>query len=109
MKVVFLKYAKQELDDATQFYELEFSGLGRRFREEVKNAVSRIVEYPEAWPLERGDFRKCMLHKFPYVLLYSLEKTHLIITFNKRDFKGCEAFGIKLATPKEFLHLIGED
>jgi len=67
MKVVFLKYARQELDDATQFYALEFSGLGRRFREEVKNAVSRIIEYPEAWPLERGDFRKCKLHKFPYV------------------------------------------
>jgi hypothetical protein len=38
MKVIFLKYARQELDDATQFYELEFSGLGQRFREEVKNA-----------------------------------------------------------------------
>ncbi len=32
-----------------------------------------------------------------------------IVTFNKRDFRGCETFGIKLATPKEFLHLIGED
>ena len=78
MKVIFLKYAKQELDDAIQFYELEFSGLGQRFREEVKNTVSRIVEYPEAWPLERGDIRKCMLHKFPYVFLYSIEKMHVV-------------------------------
>ena len=79
MNVVFLKYARQELDDATQFYEMEFSGLGQRFREEVKRAVSRIVEYPEAWPLERGDIRKCKLYKFSYALLYSLEKMHVII------------------------------
>ena len=31
-----------------------------------------------------------------------------IVTFNKRDFKGCETFGINLATPQEFLHMIGE-
>jgi putative PIN family toxin of toxin-antitoxin system len=35
-------------------------------------------------------------------------ESHWIITFNKRDFRGCETFGINLATPKEFLHLIGE-
>jgi len=49
MKVIFLKYARQELDDATQFYEMEFSGLGRRFREEVKNVryqeLSNILKH----------------------------------------------------------------
>ncbi|NTW70238.1 MAG: type II toxin-antitoxin system RelE/ParE family toxin [Chlorobiaceae bacterium] len=79
MKVVFLKYARQELDDAIQFYEMEFSGLGQSFSEEVKKAVSRIVAYPEAWPLEREDIRKCMLHKFPYTLLYSVEQTDIVI------------------------------
>ena len=35
-------------------------------------------------------------------------ESNWIVTFNKRDFKGCEIFGIKLATPQEFLHLIEE-
>ena len=30
-------------------------------------------------------------------------KSKYIITFNKRDFKGIEKFGIKVATPKEFM------
>ena len=30
-----------------------------------------------------------------------------IITFNKRDFKGVDKFGIKVLTPKEFLIEIG--
>ena len=30
-------------------------------------------------------------------------KSKYIITFNKRDFKGIGKFGIKVATPKEFM------
>jgi len=39
MKVIFSKLAKQELDDATRYYEIEFLGLGKRFREEVRKAA----------------------------------------------------------------------
>jgi len=28
MKVIFSKYARQELDDATHHYEIEYQGLG---------------------------------------------------------------------------------
>jgi plasmid stabilization system protein ParE len=79
MKVIFSKYAKLELDDATHYYELEYPGLGRRFREEIRKTARRISEYPEAWTVERGDVRKCILHTFPYKLLYSIEEDHIFI------------------------------
>ena len=79
MKVIFSKFANQELYDATRFYEIESEGLGKRFREEVKKAAKRITAYPEAWSVERGDIRKCLLHNFPYKLLYSIEKDHIFI------------------------------
>ena len=31
-----------------------------------------------------------------------------IVTFNRKDFAGAEKFGLKVATPKEFLQEIGE-
>ncbi len=31
-----------------------------------------------------------------------------IVTFNRRDFKGVEKFGVQVQTPKEFLNYIGE-
>ncbi len=31
-----------------------------------------------------------------------------IVTYNKRDFRGADQFGIKSCTPKEFLQQIGE-
>ncbi len=79
MKVIFSKYAKLELEDATNFYELEFEGLGRKLKKDVKKAAIRISKYPKAWSVERGDVRKCLLHKFPYKLLYSIEQDHIFI------------------------------
>ncbi len=79
MRVIFTKYAKQELEDAARYYELEYAGLGKGFKEEVRRAALRIAEYPQAWSLERGDVRKCLLHKFPYKLLYSTEEDHILV------------------------------
>ena len=74
MRVIFTRIARQELEDATRYYELEYSGLGIRFKEEVRKAALRIAAHPQAWSRERGDVRKCLLHKFPYKLMYSVEK-----------------------------------
>ena len=79
MRVIFSYYAKLELDDATCYYDLEYQGLGQRFKKEVRGAARRISEYPEAWSIERGEVRKCLLHKFPYKLLYSIEEDHVFI------------------------------
>lgn len=79
MRVIFSKYAKQELEDAVHYYELEYLGLGSRFKKEVKKAAVRIAAYPQVWSIERGDVRKCLLHKFPYKLLYAIETNHIFI------------------------------
>ena len=79
VEVRFSRFAKNELDDAVHFYEMEFKGLGRRFRAEVKKAALRISEYPQAWSIEKGDIRKCLLLKFPYKLLYSVEEDHVFV------------------------------
>jgi hypothetical protein len=87
MKINFSKYAKMELDDASNFHELEFAGLGLQFKEEVKKALIRISEYPNAWSVECGDVRKYLLHKFPIncciqlkKITYSLLLSHISIT-----------------------------
>jgi len=79
MRVVFSKFAKLELEDAVRFYEAQYSGLGKRFKDEVRKAALRISEYPTAWSSENSEIRKCLLHKFPYELLYSIEIDHIFI------------------------------
>ncbi len=79
MRVVFSELAKQEFDDAVSFYETKHYGLGKQFKEEVKKAINRIVKYPKAWSVEQADVRKCLLHRFPYKLLYSIETGHIFV------------------------------
>ncbi|NQZ05676.1 MAG: type II toxin-antitoxin system RelE/ParE family toxin [Algicola sp.] len=79
MKVLFARFAQLELKDAIDYYEDKESGLGSRFKQEVKKAALRVAQYPKALPIERDDIRKCRLYKFPYKLLYSIEPDHILI------------------------------
>ncbi len=79
MKIEFLEVAHMELEDAIWFYELEQTGLGRRFKKEVRHAMTRITQYPQAFPIERGDIRKCFVHTFPYTIFYALQGQHIVI------------------------------
>ena len=53
MDVIFDRLAKLELHDAAEYYELEVPGLGLRFTEEIKLGILRILEYPNAWAIEK--------------------------------------------------------
>ena len=79
MKIVFTELAKLELEDAAEYYELKQSHLGQEFKNEIKLTVLRIRQYPQAWGIAKGDVRKCLLHRFPYKILYSIEEDHLLI------------------------------
>ena len=47
--------------------------------------------------------------KDDHVLELAIEsQSKYIITYNKKDFKGVDKFGIEVLTPKEYLELIGE-
>ena len=52
MKVVFSRFATFELENAKDFYDLEFEGGGMRFIDEVEKAAKRISEFPNVWPVE---------------------------------------------------------
>lgn len=79
MKVIFSALAAKELRDARGYYELEFTGLGARFSADVQAAIARIVRYPAAWNVERGEIRRCLLQRFPYKVLYSVEPDHIFV------------------------------
>ena len=79
MKLIFSTPALRELNEAINYYELEVEGLGSRFKAEVDLAQKRISAYPFAWPFEKADVRKCLLHKFPYKILYIVHREEIIV------------------------------
>lgn len=79
MEVIFSEFAKLELEDADLYYEFQQAGLGTRFKLSVKESIKRILQFPFSWPFEKDEIRKCILSRFPYKILYSIEEDHIFI------------------------------
>lgn len=79
MKIIIAKIAQQEFNDAKEFYEIKQAGLGVRFEKEIRNAILRIRQFPSAWPIERCEVRRYLIHKFPYKILYSIQQDNIVI------------------------------
>lgn len=79
MNIRFLDSARQELDEAVSYYELERPGLGYDFLREDTHALNSIGAFPEAWhPLSKRS-RRCRMRRFPYGLIYHIRKDELLI------------------------------
>ncbi|MBI3354391.1 MAG: type II toxin-antitoxin system RelE/ParE family toxin [Nitrospirae bacterium] len=79
MKIEILEIARLEFEEAKEFYEIEQSGLGARFEDEIRNSLLRIQQYPQAWQSERREIRRYILHKFPYKILYSIQDDKIVV------------------------------
>ncbi|MBM4024158.1 MAG: type II toxin-antitoxin system RelE/ParE family toxin [Planctomycetes bacterium] len=68
--VVILHEAEVELWEAVTFYENRCAGLGLDFEREIKAAVELIQQSPDRWPIRKDGTRRCLLRRFPYLVVY---------------------------------------
>jgi len=79
MKIRYLDAAEAEFQQAIDYYNSQSLGLGFEFADEVKAAVVRIRNYPEAWtPLSKRT-RRCQVYRFPYSIIYELRPELIVI------------------------------
>ena len=78
-KVKFREEAQRDLFKAYSWYEDQKKGLGDEFTSEVENTTEYLKTNPEAYQLKRKGFREIGLKKFPYVLIYRLTGTLVLI------------------------------
>lgn len=79
MRYEFHPEALRELEDAASFYADCQDGLELRFLACVELAFHRIAEDPARWGLFEEDVRRCLVHVFPYAVLYSIESDFALI------------------------------
>ena len=73
MRHEFHPEASVEFDDAAAYYARCQQGLELRFLDAVEEAIHRICLSPELWRKFDGEVRRCLVHVFPYAVLYSIE------------------------------------
>ena len=67
--------AVEELEVAAEWYEAQRRDLGIEFVAAVREALERVAENPQAWPLvsdvaERHHVRRFLLRRFPYSIVF---------------------------------------
>jgi toxin ParE1/3/4 len=76
--------ARADYDQAASWYESRVTGLGDDFADAVERAEAMVAERPEAWPkwptgAAGLDVRRCLLHGFPYGLVYMIHDDEVIV------------------------------
>ena len=70
-----------ELDafEAASWYENEREGLGLRFVTELQATMTRISEGPQRFPVVYKEFRRAILHRFPFGVFFIVEAEGAVV------------------------------
>ena len=73
MRLTYKAEARVELWEAALYYERRETGLGTAFLDEVGRALNDLLLDPLRWRKSSGQFRRCLLKRFPYAIIYTVE------------------------------------
>lgn len=71
--------AEREVEEAARWYEARELGLGQAFVDEVLRALDSIEAEPETLPLLREPYRRKLLDRFPYAVIYKVTSRRVYV------------------------------
>jgi toxin ParE1/3/4 len=74
VKLTYHPEAKFEITEAATYYEGCRDGLGRAFLETVEQGANSILAEPERWRRITGPWRRYLLNRFPYGIIYRVNE-----------------------------------
>ncbi len=69
-KLVFHPDVASEIKASHTWYQAQAAGLGDDFITELESTYQAITELPETWPKFQRGFRRYLLSKFPFSVIY---------------------------------------
>jgi plasmid stabilization system protein ParE len=79
MKYKFHPDALEEYREAAIWYANREQELAHQFIAHIEDAIHRVVETPTRWRIIDEDVRRCLVHLFPYAILYTIEDNFILI------------------------------
>ena len=79
MKIRYLAVAREEIREAGDYYAAISPDLGRAFRLELRQLMRLVTTMPLAWPESAEGTRKCLLTRFPYLVIYAPLPDELLV------------------------------
>jgi len=70
---------KKRLPGRHFFYDERVNGLGADFLEDIEKAINFIQKFPAAFPILDGPYRRFILRRFPYCIIYRFDENNIFI------------------------------
>lgn len=77
-RIEFHIEAEEELKFAARYYEQKVLGLGSDFLDQIEAGLLKIRGSPFLWPIYEGEYRRYLLKRFPYGMIYRVEERKTI-------------------------------
>jgi hypothetical protein len=65
--------------EAYDWYNEQQAGLGDVFLNELENGYDKLESWPDAYQKIKNNYRHLVLHTFPYVIVFTIIKTDVIV------------------------------
>ena len=77
MEVTLRPSARRQLQKAAREYEAQSAGLGDAFLDDFLLIIGHLEEHPQLYTEVAPGIRRAPMKRFPYLLYYSVEPTHV--------------------------------
>mgnify|MGYP001544943564 FL=1 len=72
--------AELDITEAFNYYEAKRTGLGHDLLLCIEDSLSKIERNPLQYQLAHKNLRRCLIHRFPYLVFYLVDNESIIIT-----------------------------
>jgi len=74
LNIIFHPDIENEVKASYEWYQNQAAGLGEDFLTELETAYQAIIELPNTWPKFQKGFRRFLLSKFPFSVIYRFNR-----------------------------------
>jgi len=71
--------AKSDLRSAVRWYDERVQGAGDLLVAAIDDAIGKVVEAPLRWPVLEGEYRRHVMKKYPYSIVYRLRADEIFV------------------------------
>lgn len=68
-----------DIKEAYLYYEEQRKGLGNRFLDTLDSHMERVQKNPQHYQVKRKPYREALIKDFPYLIIYEIENTKVIV------------------------------
>lgn len=78
-KIIIHDDAQAEYVESYSWYHERGSHIAEAFEHEVEHALKTLQEFPDRWPLYRSPWRRILLRRFPFGIIYGIRDNKIVV------------------------------